>query len=248
MNLDEEINYSGHNIRALTLKHKSPQHLEFFKFRWKLQQSEGRGCYRVLFLFILIIIAARWVVIIPSIALVPSRSWIVCVIRVRVLRGFVTLRSISFQDTGLFVYGDEIMLQKFKAYWSEFGNIQFLSRYLYCEEFTHLSEIQNRWLSSLRFARALAPGEAFLFVRFHDRPGDQKVVYDAELFLRNAVVCGKLCNKLHKLKSFVDLLMMAIGTSLNVEFLPIWQCSFESTDIVVGSIAVECKILQEVSH
>ena len=53
-----------------------------------------------------------------------------------------------------------------------------------------------------------------MLVCLNARLGDQKVVYDPELFLGNAIFVGLLGYELHKLQSGINLSMMGILSAL----------------------------------
>jgi len=81
------------------------------------------------------------------------------------------------------VQRDEVELQELEADWRQTAHIELLASDFLSEELPDLPEVKDGRLGGLRFTRALAPREKFLLVRRDAGLGDQKVVYDPELFL-----------------------------------------------------------------
>ena len=85
-------------------------------------------------------------------------------------------------------------------------------------------------------------------VGFHRGPGDQKVVYDAELFLGKAVIRGQRGEVFYERKPFFYFLVMRVLTLIHEQLFPVGGHLIESANVLVDGLTVSCEIFKKGIH
>ena len=146
-----------------------------------------------------------------------------------------------------FVDRQEVLAEEVEADGGEVLNVELILLDLLSEELADFAQVHDGLRGRLRLARALAPREEFLLISVNRRLCNQKVVYDPELFLRDAEVVTQLSEELNEHKSLVYFIVVRVDAAFDEDLAP-FHLVLLAVELLVSLTTVGFKVAKHSLH